>query len=123
MKGHNLLSNHNIPLMQSIEDCLRDSFERMKYKDIADNKSYFAMSLKQFFMSMTEEELEFMCHNYVHNWINEELKYKNKLLSKYQVESKLEYMKKGGITPRQGSSLIKMTEGSENPAPSQTEPS
>jgi len=31
------------------------------------------MSLKLFFMSLTEDELEFMCHNYVHNWINEEL--------------------------------------------------
>ena len=51
------------------------------------------MSLKLFFMSLTEDELEFMCHNYVHNWINEELQKSNRLLSKYQVEQKLDYIR------------------------------
>jgi|DEB0MinimDraft_12_1074336.scaffolds.fasta_scaffold66968_2 hypothetical protein len=52
------------------------------------------MSLKLFFMSLTEDELEFVCHNYIHNWINIELQRSNRLLSKYQVEQKLEYIKK-----------------------------
>lgn len=58
----------------------------MKLNDIPENKNYFAMSLKWFFMTLNEDELEFMCHNYVHNWINEELHRSNRLLSKYQVE-------------------------------------
>ena len=62
-----------IPLMQPIENCLRECFEKMRQTDLPPNKNYFAMSLKLFFMSLTEDELEFMCHNYVHNWINEEL--------------------------------------------------
>ena len=54
------------------------------------------MSLKFFFMSLTEDELEFICHHYVHNWINEELQNSNRLLSKYQVEQKLEYINSKG---------------------------
>lgn len=73
MKGHSLLSNESIPLMQPIEDRLQSSFDRMKKEFIPTNKNYFAMSLKVFFQSLKEDELEFLCHNYVHNWINEEL--------------------------------------------------
>ena len=70
MKSHSLLSSINIPMMQPIEDCLRACFDKMKTIPVGKNKNYFAMSLKLFFMSLTEDELEFMCHNYVHNWIN-----------------------------------------------------
>jgi len=59
--------------MKPIENRLMDSFKQMKKETIPANKNYFAMSLKLFFQSLTEDELEFMCHNYVHNWINEEL--------------------------------------------------
>jgi len=48
--------------------------------------------LKMFFMSLTEDELEFVCHSYIHNWINLELKRSNRQLSKYQVEDKLQYI-------------------------------
>ena len=51
------------------------------------------MSLKTFFLSLSEDELELMCHNYVHNWINEHLQKSNKLYQKYQVEKKLSYIK------------------------------
>lgn len=73
MKGHSLLSNDSIPLMQPIENRLLSSFEQMKKEFIPTNKNYFAMSLKLFFQSLSEDELEFLCHNYVHNWINDEL--------------------------------------------------
>jgi hypothetical protein len=35
---------------------------------------------------LTEDELEFIMHHYVHNWINDELQKSNRMLSKYQVE-------------------------------------
>ena len=73
MKSHSLLSSQNIPLMLPIENHLQECLQKMKTSEIPENKNYFAMSLKLFFMSLTEDELEFMCHNYVHNWINEEL--------------------------------------------------
>ena len=73
MKSHSLLSSESIPLMQPIENRLMSSFDRMKKEFIPANKNYFAMSLKVFFQSLKEDELEFLCHNYVHNWINEEL--------------------------------------------------
>jgi len=55
----------------------------MKHTHVDKSKNYFAMSLKMFFMSLTEDELEFVCHNYVHNWINLELQRSNRMLSKY----------------------------------------
>lgn len=36
------------------------------------------MSLKLFFQSLDEDQLEIMCHNYIHNWINSELKEHNR---------------------------------------------
>ena len=98
MKGHSLLSNDSIPLMQPIENCLLSSFDRMKKEFIPTNKNYFAMSLKLFFQSLSEDELEFLCHNYVHNWINEELQRSNRLLAKYQVEQKLDYIRTRGYS-------------------------
>jgi hypothetical protein len=83
LKSHSILSDENLPLMKPIENCLKDCFTKMQILKIPENKNYFAMSLKMFFMSLTEDELEFVCHNYVHNWINLELKRKNRLLSKY----------------------------------------
>lgn len=68
----------------------------MKQTILPPNKNYFAMSLKLFFMNLSEDELEFICHHYVHNWINEELQRSNRMLSKYQVESKLEYIQNKG---------------------------
>ena len=69
--------------MQPIEDLLQDSFERTKHTHVDKNKNYFAMSLKAFFLGLTEDQLEFVCHNYVHNWINLELSRSNRMLSKY----------------------------------------
>jgi hypothetical protein len=66
----------------------------MKKTHIDKNKNYFAMALKMFFMNLSEDEMEFVCHNYVHNWINLELHKSNRLLSKYQVEKKLDYVNK-----------------------------
>lgn len=102
MKSHSLLSSQSIPLMQPIENRLQECFQTMRTGEIPENKNYFAMSLKLFFQSLKEDELEFLCHNYVHNWINEELQRSNRLLSKYQVESKLDYLKNNGgaRTPR-----------------------
>jgi hypothetical protein len=51
------------------------------------------MSLKSFFQNLSDDQLEFMCHHYVHNWINEELQRSNRLLSKYQIEQKLDYIR------------------------------
>ena len=31
------------------------------------------MSLKKFFLDLSEDQLELICHNYVHNWIDQEL--------------------------------------------------
>jgi hypothetical protein len=73
MKNHSLLSAANLPLMAPIENILIQSLDKMKRTSIPENKNYFAMSLKLFFMSLSEDELEFVCHNYVHNWINIEL--------------------------------------------------
>ena len=92
LKDHSILGNDSIPLMKPIEQCLRDCLEKMKKLKIPESKNYFAMSLKMFFMSITEDELEFVCHNYIHNWINIELQRSNRLLSKYQVEDKLNYV-------------------------------
>ena len=73
LKSHSLLSSQNIPLMLPIENHLHECLQKTKTSEIPENKNYFAMSLKLFFRSLTEDELEFMCHNYVHNWINAEL--------------------------------------------------
>lgn len=70
-------------MMKPIENCLKECFIKMQSLNIPENKNYFAMSLKMFFMSLTEDELEFVCHHYIHNWINIELKRSNRLLSKY----------------------------------------
>ena len=70
LKTHNLLSNERNPLMEPIEAKMRESFQRLKKKEIPADKNFFALSLKDFFMRITEDELELMCHNYVYNWIN-----------------------------------------------------
>ena len=92
------MSNESIPLMQPIENRLLSSFDHMKKEFIPTNKNYFAMSLKLFFQRLSEDELEFLCHNYVHNWINEELQRSNRLLAKYQVEQKLDYIRTRGYS-------------------------
>ena len=59
--------------MEPVEEILMESFIKMRQNHIPKNKNYFAMSLKLFFKSLSDDQLEFMCHHYVHNWINEEL--------------------------------------------------
>lgn len=93
MKSHSLLSRENLPLMKPLEKALLASFDRMKAEDIAPNKNFFAMSLKAFFQGLSEDELELMCHNYVHNWINEHLSKSTRFYNKYQVEQKLEFIR------------------------------
>lgn len=93
MKSHSLLSRENLPLMRPLEKALLASFDRTKAEEIAPNKNFFAMSLKAFFLGLSEDELELMCHNYVHNWINEHLSKSTRFYNKYQVEQKLEYIR------------------------------
>ena len=52
MKSHNLLSSSKLAIMLPIEECLHDSFQKMKTTEIPENKNYFAMSLKTFFMNL-----------------------------------------------------------------------
>ena len=93
MKDHALLRREGdaaggtaSPVVPSFESKLVDCLAKMKNQFIPNNKNYYAMSLKLFFQTLTEDELEFLCHNYVHNWINDEILKSNRLLSKYQVE-------------------------------------
>lgn len=72
----------------------------MKKETIDPTKNYFAMSLKLFFKTLTEDQLEIVCHNYVHNWINQELKEHNRQLSKYQQEQKIQYANRMSKTPK-----------------------
>ena len=70
-------------LMQPITDHLVESFDktRAKIDRIGENKNYFAMSLKDFFIKLSTKHpdlLELMCHNYVHQWVNKDTKFKNK---------------------------------------------
>ena len=78
MREHGLLANSKqrkqgplASLMKPIEEHLQVSFNTTRdvIDSLAENKNYFAMSLKQFFISLSTEEpdlLELMCHNYVH---------------------------------------------------------
>ena len=50
------------------------------------------MSLKHFFQNLTDGNLELMCHYYIHNWINEEMRQTNKQFNKYQIENKINYI-------------------------------
>ena len=59
--------------MKPIEEVRLETFANMRTQYIPENKNYFAMSLKHFFKNLSDDQLEFMCHHYVHNWINEEL--------------------------------------------------
>jgi hypothetical protein len=56
--------------MKPIEKHLMQCFDEMKRSHIDESKNYFAMSLKMFISTMTEDQLEIVCHNYIHNWIN-----------------------------------------------------
>ena len=86
LKDHSLLSKENIPLMSPLEDLLKECFKKMKSAEIPSNKNYFALSLKLFFKSLSDQELELICHNYIHNWINDHLTKSTKFFNKYQVE-------------------------------------
>ena len=78
MRDHGLLAgnkqrkqNSLAGMMKPIEEHLQSSFDTTRdvIDSLAENKNYFAMSLKQFFISLSTEEpelLELMCHNYVH---------------------------------------------------------
>ena len=81
--------------------------------DLPDTKNFYAMALKRFFQNLGDNELELLCHNYVHNWINQELQSSNRLLSKYQVEQKLEYVKRmgGSMTNRNVSTTTSILGG------------
>lgn len=104
MKKHSILSQNNITLMKPIEKLLLGCFDQMKRTQIEESKNYFAMSLKLFFQSLSDDQLEIVCHNYVHNWINQELKEHNRLLNKYQQEQMMDYVnKKNGVDPDQES--------------------
>jgi hypothetical protein len=49
---------------------------------MGENKNYFAMSLKAFFIKLSTkhpELLELMCHNYVHQWVNKDAQVKKKM--------------------------------------------
>ena len=50
------------------------------------------MSLKHFFKNLSDDNLELMCHYYIHNWINEEMQQTNRQFNKYQIEKKLNYV-------------------------------
>jgi hypothetical protein len=52
------------------------------------------MSLKMFLQTISDDQLEIVCHNYIHNWINQELKEHNRLLNKYQQEQMIDYVNK-----------------------------
>lgn len=64
--------------MKPIEKHLHQCFEEMKKQHVDESKNYFAMSLKLFFSTLSEDQLEIVCHNYIHNWINQELKEHNR---------------------------------------------
>jgi hypothetical protein len=111
MKEHGLLADINfsvkepdqrkqtfVNLMRPLELHLQQCFEKTKeeIETLEQNKNYFAMSLKMYFMELaTEHEdlLELMCHNYVHQWVNKEVTAKPKVSSKYMIEEKLEHLK------------------------------
>jgi hypothetical protein len=111
MKEHGLLADINfsvkepdqrkqtfVNLMRPLELHLQQCFERTKeeIESLEQNKNYFAMSLKMYFVELaTEHEdlLELMCHNYVHQWVNKEVAAKPKVSSKYMIEEKLEHLK------------------------------
>lgn len=112
MKTHGLLADINFAmknpderqmtlnnLMKPIETTLQDCFDktREQIEEMAQNKNYFAMSLKCFFIELSNNHpdlLELMCHNYVHQWVNKEVTTKPKVSTKYLIEEKLEYIKK-----------------------------
>lgn len=61
--------------MQPLEHNLQSCFNEMRFKieSMENNKNYFAMSLKMFFIELSTEFpdlLELMCHNYVHKWVS-----------------------------------------------------
>lgn len=87
----------------------------MKKESIDPSKNYFAMSLKLFFKTMTEDQLEIVCHNYIHNWINQELKEHNRQLNKYQQEQKIEYANKMSKTPKGKNASMVVPETTDGP--------
>jgi hypothetical protein len=73
MKKHSLLSKGDIVPMIQLQRLMNESFQFMKNQIIPKSKNYFAMSLKHFFKNLSDDNLELMCHYYIHNWINEEM--------------------------------------------------
>ena len=70
-------------LMNPINDHLQECFEktRTRIDRMGENKNYFAMSLKAFFIKLSTKHpdlLELMCHNYVHQWVNKDTTFKSK---------------------------------------------
>lgn len=74
MKSHSLLSNQNIDVFKPLEQCMLNSFEKTKGVQIPPNKSFFALSLKHFFKTLSDDLLDLMCHNYVHHFITDHIK-------------------------------------------------
>lgn len=55
MKKHSILSDQDISLMKPIDKHLEGCFDQMKKTHIDQSKNYFAMSLKLFFQTLTED--------------------------------------------------------------------
>lgn len=80
MKSHSLLSDNNLALMRPLERAMARSFEKLRQETVPANKNYFALSLKDFFQSLTDDLLDLLCHNYVHDFIAEYIEDKAKLI-------------------------------------------
>jgi hypothetical protein len=40
----------------------------LEQRKIPEYKNFFAMSLKEYLKNLSDDELELMCHYYVHRW-------------------------------------------------------
>ena len=97
MKAQSLLSKEDLHIMKPLENQLQLAFEDTKKRNVPLNKNFFAMSLKHFFQNLSEEQMELMCHNYIHSWINDHLSKSSKFFNKYRVEEKLDYMRQNSM--------------------------
>jgi hypothetical protein len=98
MKCHSLLSKENVDLMEPLEYAMRESFDRTRSQKLPPNKNYFAVSMKNFLLSLSEDELDLLCHNYIHNWIAEHLAKSNAQANKYAIEPKLQFLQRSNST-------------------------
>ena len=82
LQGNGFLSEPE--LQQKLELCFKHT--RRNMDTLPQHKNYFAMSMKNFFVSLANNEdmLELMCHNWADQWINKGASVQQSISSRFK---------------------------------------